>query len=86
MCSNRKAGRLTNFTRPGRKLSPAVFELVKRYQGSISAEHGVGLLKRDDLAWSRSAEEIEFMTRIKAAFDPDGIMNPGKLLVASQGS
>jgi len=77
---------IDEFHAAGRKLSPAVFELVKRYQGSISAEHGVGLLKRDDLAWSRSEEEIEFMTRIKAAFDPDGIMNPGKLLVASQGS
>ncbi len=71
---------IEDFHAAGRKLSPSVFELVKRFQGSISAEHGVGLLKRDELTWSRSAEEIALMRRIKQAFDPDGILNPGKLL------
>lgn len=61
-------------------ISPALFELVQARRGSVSAEHGVGLLKRDFLRYSRSDEEIEAMRGVKAVFDPDGIMNPGKLL------
>jgi FAD/FMN-containing dehydrogenase len=57
-----------------------VFSLVQRYKGSISAEHGVGLLKRDFLPYSRSQAEISIMHSIKQAFDPDGIMNPGKII------
>ncbi|MFJ3482673.1 FAD-binding oxidoreductase [Pseudomonas sp. NPDC090202] len=56
-----------------------VFETVEKYNGSISAEHGVGLVKRDYLEYSRSPEEIGYMKAIKAAFDPNGIMNPGKI-------
>ena len=56
-----------------------VFEIVERYNGSISAEHGVGMTKRDYLGYSRSAEEIACMKAIKAVFDPNGIMNPGKI-------
>ncbi|NQD95895.1 FAD-binding oxidoreductase, partial [Pseudomonas sp. CrR25] len=50
-----------------------------KYDGSISAEHGVGMTKRDYLHYSRSAAEIGYMKAIKAAFDPNGIMNPGKI-------
>lgn len=56
-----------------------VFETVDKYNGSISAEHGVGMTKRDYLGYSRSAEEIAVMKAIKAVFDPNGIMNPGKI-------
>ncbi|MEN1727893.1 MAG: FAD-binding oxidoreductase [Pseudomonadota bacterium] len=70
-----------DFHAAGKTLSPAVFELVQRHEGSISAEHGVGLLKRDDLNWSRSSEEIRLMHAIKQQFDPDGILNPGKMLI-----
>jgi glycolate oxidase subunit GlcD len=56
-----------------------VFETVKKYDGSISAEHGVGMTKKPYLEYSRSAEEIEYMKALKLAFDPNGIMNPGKL-------
>ena len=56
-----------------------VFESVKKYDGSISAEHGVGMTKKPYLEYSRSAEEIEYMKALKLAFDPQGIMNPGKL-------
>lgn len=56
-----------------------VFETVQTYNGSISAEHGVGLTKRDYLTYSRSEAEIAYMKAIKAAFDPNGIMNPGKV-------
>ncbi|MEM7053636.1 MAG: FAD-binding oxidoreductase [Pseudomonadota bacterium] len=62
------------------QLSPQVFELVRQHEGSLSAEHGVGLLKRDYLPMIRTAEELAIMRAIKQAFDPDGIMNPGKLL------
>lgn len=62
------------------KVNLEIFALVERYRGSISAEHGVGLQKREFLHFSRSAEEIEIMRGIKSVFDPDGIMNPGKLL------
>lgn len=57
-----------------------VFEAVQRHDGSISAEHGVGLVKRDYLTYSRSPEEIALLREIKAAFDPNGVMNPGKML------
>ncbi len=56
-----------------------VFETVKKYNGSISAEHGVGMTKRDYLHYSRSAAEIGYMKAIKQVFDPNGIMNPGKI-------
>ena len=56
-----------------------VFETVQKYNGSISEEHGVGMTKRDYLHYSRSAEEIAYMQAIKAIFDPNGIMNPGKI-------
>ncbi len=56
-----------------------VFETVQKYNGSISAEHGVGMTKRDYLHYSRSAEEIAIMKAVKAVFDPNGIMNPGKV-------
>jgi len=56
-----------------------VFEIVQKYNGSISAEHGVGMTKRDYLGYSRSAAEIAVMKAVKAVFDPKGIMNPGKI-------
>ncbi|MCU1735342.1 MULTISPECIES: FAD-binding oxidoreductase [unclassified Pseudomonas] len=56
-----------------------VFETVEKYNGSISAEHGVGMTKRDYLGYSRSPAEIEYMKAVKAVFDPNGIMNPGKI-------
>jgi FAD/FMN-containing dehydrogenase len=61
------------------EVSKWVFEIVQRYGGSISAEHGVGLLKKDYLRYSRSETELAIMKQIKRAFDPHGIMNPGKI-------
>ncbi|NRP73050.1 putative FAD-linked oxidoreductase [Ensifer psoraleae] len=57
-----------------------VYPLVALYCGSISAEHGIGTLKRDFLDRSRSAAELDVMRRIKNALDPNGILNPGKVL------
>ena len=63
------------------KISPMLFELIQNRSGSISAEHGVGLLKRDFLTYTRSEEEIEAMRSIKRVFDPHNILNPGKIFV-----
>ena len=58
----------------------AVLELVGEFGGSISAEHGVGVAKRQWLHLTRSPEEIALMAAVKDAFDPQGILNPGVLL------
>lgn len=60
-------------------VSRQVFEVVQRYGGSVSAEHGVGLLKKDYLEYTRSAAEIDYMRRLKQVFDPRGVLNPGKV-------
>ncbi|WP_050468054.1 FAD-binding oxidoreductase [Herbaspirillum chlorophenolicum] len=57
-----------------------VHDMVVRMNGSISAEHGVGQLRRDELRHYKQPLEMELMLRIKQAFDPNLIMNPGKLL------
>jgi len=57
-----------------------IYKLISKYQGTVSAEHGVGLLKKSYLHYSRSQAEIDVMHAIKKIFDPNGIMNPGKLL------
>jgi FAD/FMN-containing dehydrogenase len=56
-----------------------VFALVQAHGGTISAEHGIGLVKKPYLEYSRSATELEVMRAVKRALDPDGIMNPGKI-------
>lgn len=53
--------------------------LLAKFEGSVSAEHGIGLLKRPYLHYTRPPAEIELMRQIKGVFDPAGIMNPGKL-------
>jgi FAD/FMN-containing dehydrogenase len=57
-----------------------LFAIVKKYEGSISAEHGIGLLKKEALTFSKSAEEIAFLRGLKKVFDPQGLLNPGKIL------
>lgn len=56
-----------------------LFKIIAKLGGSISAEHGVGLVKKPYLTYSRSIEEVELMKSVKKVFDPDGIMNPGKI-------
>jgi len=57
-----------------------VHAVVRELAGSISAEHGVGRLKRDEITHYKPAVEIELMRRIKRVLDPDNIMNPGKVV------
>jgi FAD/FMN-containing dehydrogenase len=63
-----------------REMNAIVHGIVRSHGGSISAEHGIGQLKRDELADIRSPIEMALMARIKQAFDPKGIMNPEKVL------
>lgn len=58
----------------------ALFAFIRDFRGSVSAEHGIGLLKKPGLPYTRSAREIELLRGIKRAFDPAGILNPGKIV------
>lgn len=60
---------------------PTMYGLVREFGGSVSAEHGIGLLKREYLGHTRSPREIALMRAIKRAFDPLGLLNPGKLFL-----
>jgi D-lactate dehydrogenase (cytochrome) len=61
-------------------LTRAVHDAVAAMGGSISAEHGLGQLRRDEVLRYKDPVEIELMRRVKAALDPQGIMNPGKVI------
>ncbi len=67
------------------EMNAIVHAIVRSHGGSISAEHGIGQLKRDELADIRTPIEMDLMARIKQAFDPAGIMNPDKVLRLPQG-
>jgi D-lactate dehydrogenase (cytochrome) len=80
-----------NLTQPGgadtavylarwQEFNDIVHGIVKELHGSISAEHGIGTLKRDEITHYESPVEIELMGRVKRALDPGNIMNPGKLV------
>lgn len=60
-------------------LDPLIYDLAGRYRGSISAEHGVGVLKRPYLSKARSPQEIAVMRTLKQALDPHGILAPGRI-------
>jgi D-lactate dehydrogenase (cytochrome) len=68
------------FLRLAPQVNRAVHDLVARYGGSFSAEHGIGQLKRGELVRYKNPVAIELMRSIKQAVDPNGIMNPGKVL------
>ncbi len=59
---------------------PELFALVLALGGTLSGEHGIGLVKREYMPLALGAETLALMRAVKAAFDPDGILNPGKLL------
>jgi FAD/FMN-containing dehydrogenase len=67
------------FLRHTHSADQTLFELVRRHSGSISAEHGIGLLKKDFLHYSRSPAELAVLRTLKQALDPNGILNPGKI-------
>ena len=66
------------------EINQTVYNLVIELGGSISAEHGIGLFKRDSLVKIKSQVEMDMMRQIKRSFDPDNIMNPDKVLKVDQ--
>jgi len=68
-----------DFVKKCREVDVILFACVQKFEGSISAEHGVGLTKKDFLKFTRSPEEIAIMKELKKLFDPDLILNPGKI-------
>ncbi|WVQ98617.1 hypothetical protein IAU59_005747 [Kwoniella sp. CBS 9459] len=62
-------------------IEPYIYQLVSEYDGSISAEHGLGAMKAPYISYSQSPNSIELMRRIKHLFDPKGIMNPYKFVL-----
>jgi FAD/FMN-containing dehydrogenase len=68
------------FMHYGEAISGAVYDLVTAYGGSISAEHGIGRIKVEELAHYRSRTELDVMRQLKRALDPHNIMNPGKVI------
>jgi D-lactate dehydrogenase (cytochrome) len=73
-------GNAADFLARWHDVNAVVFEIVLRMGGSISAEHGIGVLKRDELPEVKDKVAIELMRSVKALLDPLGIMNPGKVL------
>jgi len=62
------------------EVNAAVFAVVKKYGGSISAEHGIGVMKRDLLPSVKDAVALDLMHSLKRMLDPKNILNPGKVL------
>ncbi|MEO9337676.1 FAD-binding oxidoreductase [Mesorhizobium sp. SB112] len=65
---------------PSKEINRIVYETVRGFGGTVSAEHGIGTVKKAYLPFTRSAEELALMARIKLALDPKGILNPGKVI------
>ena len=61
------------------EINAIVHDCVAEYHGSISAEHGIGRIRRDELPRYKDPVELALMKKVKAALDPLGIMNPGKV-------
>ena len=67
------------------KLKRAIHDLVREFGGSFSAEHGIGQLKVFELERYANPVELDLMRRVKRALDPNGIMNPGKVVLTPRG-
>lgn len=67
------------FQAAARVIEEEIFKLLTKFKGSISAEHGIGLTKKKDLHFTRTAEEVSWMRQTKKMWDPKGILNPGKI-------
>jgi len=70
---------IADFKEQCARCSDVIYQEVQKFDGSVSAEHGIGRLKKSALKYARSDSEIELMKAIKVQFDPDNILNPGKL-------
>ena len=79
-CSKSERGEAKAFYDLAPDVNHVVYEAVTELNGSISAEHGLGVLKRDEIRRYKSALELDLMRSIKRTLDPHGLMNPGKVL------
>ena len=79
-CGKSQADQASRFYGESPEVNHIVYEVVNDLNGSISAEHGLGVLKVDEIKRYKSALELDLMRAIKKTLDPDGIMNPGKVL------
>jgi FAD/FMN-containing dehydrogenase len=79
-CSKSQRQEAKEFFAQAPEVNHVVYEVVSALGGSISAEHGLGQLKRDEIKRYKSGLELELMRSIKAALDPNGLMNPGKVV------
>ncbi len=70
---------IDDFKSRTKKVDRQMFELIRKHHGSISAEHGIGLLKKEFLPYTRTPHEISLFRQIKKVFDPQSILNPGKI-------
>ena len=67
------------FSQQCQTLDQKIFSLLKEFHGSVSAEHGIGLLKKAALSFTRTPAEIAYLRGIKAVLDPQNLLNPGKI-------
>jgi FAD/FMN-containing dehydrogenase len=79
-CSKSERQAAREFFEQAPEVNRVVYEVVSALGGSISAEHGLGQLKREEIKAYKSALELELMRSIKKTLDPHGLMNPGKVL------
>jgi FAD/FMN-containing dehydrogenase len=79
-CGKSQADDASRFYGESPEVNHVVYKVVAELNGSISAEHGLGILKVDEIKQYKSALELDVMRAIKRTLDPDGIMNPGKVL------
>ena len=79
-CGKSQADEASRFYGESPEVNHIVYEVVRQMNGSISAEHGLGILKAEEIKRYKSALELEMMRAIKKALDPHGLMNPGKVL------
>jgi FAD/FMN-containing dehydrogenase len=79
-CSKSERQDAKDFFRQAPQVNRVVYEVVNALDGSISAEHGLGQMKRDEIKLYKSPLELDMMRAIKRTLDPHGIMNPGKVL------
>ncbi|MFL6689642.1 MAG: FAD-binding oxidoreductase [Alphaproteobacteria bacterium] len=70
----------TGFLDRWKEINRVVHDIVQEFRGSISAEHGVGVMKRDEIPRYKSTAEVEAMRVLKRALDPNNILNPGKMI------
>ena len=79
-CFKSKNDDVDNFLSKKSEITGKIYDIISKLDGSFSAEHGIGILKKSELRLYKSDSEIKLMEQIKNTLDPNNIMNPGKVL------